>query len=503
MSKLKKQSISLIVISIMMLSLIFTTTNLTAFRNITVSGHVVNDRTGSGTGIGPVKIKVYSWYTLSKEYVKTEYSNTNGYYSFQLSLGLGPYELEFSKVGYFLSEEYMLFELPEPVRLIPIIDYQVDIDFTNINPTKDNYKGDPIPLSFNVKNMDNYYKLTDLDLNIKIESTGWLFSDPQYSHSGFEDFVGWLKIPLSFSLNPGQTESNVNVNIPSIFTLYDAADTSPVEVGLFALNYGEYNIDKYALTGVAKHDSRSTGAFYSDETGQTNIVNVLKSTTKDFVFIYSLYDSWWRYGDDFLWEGTGYTPSWFFYTGDDDSVNSKFDNQFSLEYQVYDQIFFKTTNRPTTNDEWKILAIETLAPDFLGLSGGEWDIDTSVIPEWLSRNNHGFDMLILSVGEIGENWGFSTGNFICTFVLRPGWIFGYIENNQVDNLLQHELSHQFGAPDHDGWFDDPSVMTYFYLPTQKYFINQDNWLDLSSPFDDITVMSNKIASYWIYKNPPS
>ena len=55
-----------------------------------------------------------------------------------------------------------------------MVNYVIDVDFTYVNPTKDNYKGNSVPLTFSVKNKDNYYTLTNLDLNIKIKSTRWL-----------------------------------------------------------------------------------------------------------------------------------------------------------------------------------------------------------------------------------------------------------------------------------------------------------------------------------------
>jgi 5-hydroxyisourate hydrolase-like protein (transthyretin family) len=480
----------------MILSLIFTATNLLAIRVINVSGHVVNDRTGSGTGIGAVKIKVYSWHTLSKEYVKTEYSNTNGYYSFQLSLGLGPYEFEFSKAGYFLSEEYMLFDLPEPVRLIPMIDYQADVDFTNINPTNSIPKGYSVPVTYTVKNKDNYYTLTSLELNIKIESTGWLF---QEGDMGYLDFDGWLKIDLDFSLNPGQTKSKTN-HIPTMFRLYDSADTSPNSLGIFALNYGAYEVTDYALTGASTHDGKYTGVFYSDYTSQTDEIDIIKVAYEKFDFVFALYDSYWRYGNGDDWDGSGYAPSWFFFTGEDSNVNDKFNNQFNLKFGVYDQIFYQTTGRPTTDGGWWTLTTETIAPEFLGL-GEEWNIRPNPGDEWLQKENHGFDSLVVFIGEKGEHYGWADvgGNRVITFIDSGKWWAPQVDIDQIDNLIQHEISHNFGAPNHEGWFDPTSVMTLCNV-FLHIFLDYDNWLDTSAPYDDVSVMENAIDSYWEYRN---
>ncbi|MHA1912551.1 MAG: hypothetical protein ACTSYA_12760 [Candidatus Kariarchaeaceae archaeon] len=91
----------------------------------------------------------------------------------------------------------------------------------------------------------------------------------------------------------------------------------------------------------------------------------------------------------------------------------------------------------------------------MGLDDGVWHVSPG-------RNelNHGFDLLLAMTSHPGEHYGVVSWNSNWVIMCGRSEFSGTdLRTSWADNLVQHEVSHIFNAPDHYSGEDAPSVMT--------------------------------------------
>ena len=138
-----------------------------------------------------------------------------------------------------------------------------------------------------------------------------------------------------------------------------------------------------------------------------------------------------------------------------------------------------------------------LPPDLLHDAGellnlqDDWDIVYG-----RSSKNHGFDLLLTFSNRTSEHYGFAYYERNAAFHFGQSeelgeysWIS--IVEDWAENLIQHEISHNFGAHDRDRLVSPPSVMSKPSTPEQTIadfttnllWLQVNNWL-----LEDILLM---------------
>ena len=133
----------------------------------------------------------------------------------------------------------------------------------------------------------------------------------------------------------------------------------------------------------------------------------------------------------------------------------------------------------------------------LGLEG-DWDVAAG-----RSAYNHGFDLLTSYSNQTSEHYGFAYYKMNACFHFGQSEELGEyswltIVADWAENLIQHEISHNFGAYDRDRTFFPPSVMSKPSNPDQviaDFLINRlwlqvNNWLT-----EDIVLMLENRAMF--------
>jgi len=164
----------------------------------------------------------------------------------------------------------------------------------------------------------------------------------------------------------------------------------------------------------------------------------------------------------------------------------------------------ESENKIVSLDEMHEKAIKD-AEKLLGLKQ-EW-----VVEKGRSEKNNGFDMLNAFTNKTGEHFGFIFGeenaafhfaqsNYLQKALNEAG--MGYIQVTVIDewaeNLVQHEVSHIFGAKDRDSREYEPSVMTK-QLTTEeviKAFIEGKMWLQCNNwLIEDMKIMIENLELF--------
>jgi len=138
-----------------------------------------------------------------------------------------------------------------------------------------------------------------------------------------------------------------------------------------------------------------------------------------------------------------------------------------------------------SNLSWIVVDDDALASagEMLGLES-EWNVATG-----RSNQNHGFDLLTSYSNQTSEHFGFAYYEMnACFHFGQSGELGEYswltIVGDWAENLIQHEISHNFGAHDRDRTFFPPSVMSKPTNPDQvvadflinKLWLQVNNWL---------------------------
>ena len=142
------------------------------------------------------------------------------------------------------------------------------------------------------------------------------------------------------------------------------------------------------------------------------------------------------------------------------------------------------------------IALET-AGELLGLEG-DWDLI-----QGRSLNNHGFDILTTFTNQTSEHFGFVKYNSNAAFHFAESEELGEysyigILADWAENLVQHEVSHIFGADDRDRTYDPVSVMSKPVTPQQVWDDFSHGWLWLQVNnwmIEDILLMLENRAMF--------
>ncbi len=142
------------------------------------------------------------------------------------------------------------------------------------------------------------------------------------------------------------------------------------------------------------------------------------------------------------------------------------------------------------------IALET-AGELLGLEGS-WDVEYGRSPD-----NHGFDLFTSFSNQTSEHFGFAYYERNAAFHFAESeelgdysWIG--IVADWAENLVQHEISHNFGAYDRDRADYPPSVMSKPFTADQVVadFITNNLWLQVNNwLIEDIILMLQNRAMF--------
>ncbi|MCE7743021.1 MAG: hypothetical protein GOP50_11275 [Candidatus Heimdallarchaeota archaeon] len=142
------------------------------------------------------------------------------------------------------------------------------------------------------------------------------------------------------------------------------------------------------------------------------------------------------------------------------------------------------------------IALQT-AGDLLGLDGS-WDVEFGRSPD-----NHGFDLLTSFSNQTSEHFGFAYYERNAAFHFAESGELGEyswigIVADWAENLVQHEIAHNFGAYDRDRTDDPPSVMSKPVTPQQVWddFSHGELWLQVNNwMIEDILLMLQNRAMF--------
>jgi hypothetical protein len=155
---------------------------------------------------------------------------------------------------------------------------------------------------------------------------------------------------------------------------------------------------------------------------------------------------------------------------------------------------------PIIEHEWHPPNVSMEVVDDLGLeaAGEKLSLNRSWhVAKGRSDLNHGFDLLTGFSNRTSEHFGFAYYTYNVAFHFAQSKELGEeyswvtIVNDFADNLVQHEISHNFGAHDRDRTYWPPSVMSKPSTPEQVYedvlgnklWLIVNNWL-----IEDIVLM---------------
>jgi hypothetical protein len=282
------------------------------------------------------------------------------------------------------------------------------------------------------------YRITSYDYpsHWPMENPGWAEWTPLYSEYGY--------------VGPYQTWV-VHDYLANVFTASSK---------WFALNTGTYKVVNVHAEGAGM------GGFWSDEyTPSTSQGEFLVQTPSNWhpVFVLSLTSSHWRttYGHDSA-----------YYI---DQASSRFETMFNIELIPAVELTLSPLSTWTTN----ILLTKSreTAGDLLGINK-IWDYSTDGTDKW----NHGFDLLAAFTGYFSDHCGRSRYNFL-VYTRGNNWgniPYTTVFSDNLDNVFQHEISHNFNAQDRSDfvWVGSPLYM-YIFLPNVMSkptgFLSRTDW----------------------------
>ncbi len=135
------------------------------------------------------------------------------------------------------------------------------------------------------------------------------------------------------------------------------------------------------------------------------------------------------------------------------------------------------------------IAMQT-AGELIGLEDS-WDVEQGRSP-----NNNGFDLLTTFSNQTSDHFGFAYYERNAAFHFAESEELGEysyigIVADWAENLVQHEIAHNFGAEDRDRTVDPPSVMSKPVTPQQVWddFSHGRLWLQVNNwMIEDILLM---------------
>ncbi len=176
-----------------------------------------------------------------------------------------------------------------------------------------------------------------------------------------------------------------------------------------------------------------------------------------------------------------------------------------LEASYYFELFLGVKLVPLTTLSWdrevETINLHVLRDEASQQIASQMGLDDETWHVSPGRNdlNHGYDLLLAMTSHTGEHYGIvSTDSNWIIMCGRSDYSGTDLRTSWVDNLVQHEVSHIFNAPDHYSGIDDPSVMTKATTASQVFqeilsgtlWAQLNNWL-----LEDLYEMSQFISLF--------
>ncbi|MCY3410326.1 MAG: hypothetical protein INQ03_01705 [Candidatus Heimdallarchaeota archaeon] len=165
-------------------------------------------------------------------------------------------------------------------------------------------------------------------------------------------------------------------------------------------------------------------------------------------------------------------------------VSNRYLTTFNISFIEVAEVIF-TTSKGTDLFELIDDANNAIGTQ-LKLNGSTWNIGTGPHP-----GNYGADIELVYTNKTMDHLGIVIGQYGEAFniaVNARGSNFEgnfRITSNFADNLIQHEMSHIFGAPDRWTSDDAPSIMSkskpedaYFDIAFGEFWLMRTNWLEI-------------------------
>ncbi len=315
------------------------------------------------------------------------------------------------------------------LTLNPLIQ-SATVDIKSITNPPDRSKGDNVPLSITVKNIGTEYAY-GLTIKIKVKSigAGTSTSNPYVNSNGA--IVLLSEKLVSEDMIAPNTQLTFNYNIPC--TGYSNG----------AMNHGTWKI-----IGVEAYSYNSPSDIISENDPiisdpQYKVTTKTKRNGPHAVFIYYTWNSGGT-GDN--WAGDN--PKDYFvdgYGGCKAGLHC-FSGSYGLSVKINPIIAFDDNTWSIPNGVYDGATIRENGVDHVEskLSISYWWRYISGV----SRRNCGFDIILMASGRRGDVAGTSSHNTI----LVSKWRYGLPSatekwRSNIDGLVQHELSHQFGCDD--------------------------------------------------------
>jgi hypothetical protein len=300
------------------------------------------------------------------------------------------------------------------------------------------YKGEQVKITLQIQNTGTevvYYVYAKFRIESAVKKYV-TYGAPEYYYKGF-DAEHTVFVASSIAIGSTMT---VTVNI------------GPLIGDRFALNSGIFKLTKVSVW-ASNHNELSLTT--------NNAITIEPDPYSHVVFALVMVDNAWiqlqSSFQGFQDINTIYNLIW-----------PRFWHQYSINYR-----FLKTELSWNSGNSYDIEEVltqaRTEAGRILGLSTPDklWEFNDRILAGETRAQNHGFDILIALIGRQASHFGIgSDGTAMLAAINYWGrWADGIVK--QSDELLQHELSHTFGANDNN---DSEDVMDY------QSFWGLYNWL---------------------------
>ncbi len=302
-------------------------------------------------------------------------------------------------------------------------------------------------------------------------------------------------VPYELTITPkvssGTAVLNVSLQTTSYVVLNYTVSTlssSTIQLGFEGdISYDE-NGDQIFVGNLK--DVQNFTIIYDFSLSESVTVQLLMLTQRIPIFVVNANNNWHGYATDGLYFER---PDYYL-----KQVSFRFQATFNITMIEIIEVEFDM------NATSSLYALISTANDAIGKSlklvNNTWNIGAGPQPGnagldiELVYTNRTMDHLGIVIGSEGEAYNIAVNargsNFEGNY---------RITSNFGDNLIQHELSHVFGAPDRWTDTDSASIMSkskpddaFFDIATFKFWLLRSNWLD-----EDITTMMNKAKLFMI------
>jgi len=301
----------------------------------------------------------------------------------------------------------------------------------------DSDKGDTEHVKTYVHNPSDYNAYNIQGMRYKIDS------------STYNDFNDWTQT---------YSESSGWIYFHQTYVVHDYLSpmfTSNDGLSRYALNTGTFTVTEVYTYGSRLFGGGWNDYYYPSVSEGEFLVSVQPGTHPVFI-AYFANSKWWSegYSDPAtkITEASRYFSSCYSVT------------LLPMPYSLYwYPPSYYTTSQLLTN-------LRIKAGDVLGLTGN-WMLIDGTHPD-----NHGFDVVAGFTGYWSDHVGAAGKNYLV--VTGGSTIYGNRLNDpEVENVFQHELSHCYGAKDRwdwEFWYGQPSVMS---KPLGMFLFNHWGWID--------------------------